>query len=72
MFGNIFADADVGTPSFNAAAGGGVGAELGFGPVSSNGGGRHPLYPDDGFAWGFWLGVAGLAALVMIRRALPA
>ena len=70
MFGSIFAaDADVGAPGVGASAS----ADLAFGPTSSDSPG-HPLVPsgDNGFAWGFWLGVGGLVVLCFIRHNLPA
>lgn len=66
--GNIFADADAGP----VQASGGFDANLAFGPTSSNASSRHPLYPDDGFAWGFWLGVSALVLLCFVRHNLPA
>lgn len=72
MFGSIFADADVGPVTGMA----GANADLAFGPASSDSpsGSGHPLIPTaaNGFAWGFWLGVAGLAVLIFVRHSLPA
>lgn len=69
-YASIFGQSDVGPVSGSA----GANADLAFGPMSSNGGSSHPLVPSSGntFAWAFWLGMAGLATLVLIRRSLPA
>lgn len=64
----LWAQADAGPVS----ASGGFAGNLAFGPASSDGGQTHPLYPDTGFAWGFWLGIAGLAVLIFVRHNLPA
>lgn len=40
-----------------------------YGPRAS--GGRHPLHPGTHFGLGFWGGVGGLAALILIRWSLP-
>ena len=66
-YGSIFADADVG-PVTGMAGGGGTAT---YSPAET-GGGSHPLAPDNGFAWGFWLGVGSLVLLCFIRHNLPA
>lgn len=69
-YGSIFADADVGPVSGM----GNVGASVDYAPTDTGASGSHPLLPhsNNGFAWGFWLGVGGLALLVFIRHNLPA
>ncbi len=70
-YGSIFANADVGPVSGM----GGASADVAFGPQSDGtDSGGHPLAPHsgNGFAWGFWLGVAGLVLLVYVRHSLPA
>ena len=70
-YGSVFAD--MGAAGIDASAGGGASLDAAYGPATTSNG-DHPLKPtsDNGFAWGFWLGVGGLAVLVMIRRSLPA
>ena len=76
MCGSIFADSDVGVGLGPASASGSVGANLAFGPAAGaeSSGSRHPLIPGsaNGFAWGFWLGVGGLAVMLFVRHNLPA
>jgi hypothetical protein len=61
---NIFASADLGTDDTSPAG------DM-YGPAPEGGGGRHPLHPASGFGLGFWFGVGGVVALVLIRRSLP-
>lgn len=68
MFGSIFGQMDAGPVSGS----GGVATDLAFGPPSTGGGMTHPLHPSQGFGLTFWLGVAGLVALAVVRHALPA
>ena len=68
MFGSIFGQMDAGPVSGS----GSVATDLAFGPPSTGAGMVHPLHPSHGFGLTFWLGVAGLAALAVVRHALPA
>lgn len=68
---NIFASADVGAGDYSPSSSSGSSAAAMYGPDRSGSSGTHPLHPAQPFGMGFWWGVAGMAALVLIRRSLP-
>lgn len=66
---NIFAEMGVEGDGGNAAVPS-VGADAMYGPPRGASG-THPLHPANGFGLGFWFGVGGVVALLLIRRSLP-
>lgn len=65
---SVFADVGAGPVSATASESAGYGP----GPSSTTSGMGSPFHPLNGFGAAFWLGVAGIAALVVIRHSLPA
>jgi hypothetical protein len=67
---NIFASADVDGGSSSSSSSSSDVAAM-YGPSRTGSSEKHPLHPSQSFGMGFWWGVGGMVALVLIRRSLP-